>query len=65
MLVSFVYVVACRLFGLVLLLAGLLTAWEVPLLRTVHGGPGPDTLHVVVINGFTSAWVITSSERPL
>jgi hypothetical protein len=44
--------------ALVLLLAGLLTAWEVPLLRTVHGGPGPDTLHVVVINGFTSAWVL-------
>jgi hypothetical protein len=43
----------------VLLLAGLLTAWEVPLLKSVHSGPGPDTLHVVVINSFTSAWVLT------
>lgn len=45
--------------GLVLLLTGLLTAWEVPLLRSFHSGPGPDTWHIVIINAFTSAWVLS------
>lgn len=43
-----------------LLLAGILTAFEIPLLnrfQRVTGG-GPDTLHIVFINGFTSAWVL-------
>jgi hypothetical protein len=45
--------------ALVLLLTGLLTAWEVPLLRSFHGGPGPDTWHIVTINAFTAAWVLS------
>lgn len=44
--------------ALVLILVGLLTAWEVPLLEQFHVGSGPDTLHIVFINGFTSAWIL-------
>ena len=44
--------------ALVLLLIGLLTAWEVRLLEEFHVGGGPDTLHIVFINGFTSAWIL-------
>ncbi len=44
--------------ALVLLLIGFLTAWEVPLLERIPGGGGPDTLHIVFINGFTSAWIL-------
>lgn len=44
--------------ALVLLLAGLLTAWELPLLSKFHQGNGPDTLHIVFIKGFTDAWIL-------
>ena len=36
-----------------LVLIGLATAWEVPLLRMVHGGPGPKVEDFVSINAFT------------
>jgi hypothetical protein len=45
--------------ALVLLLIGLLTFWEVPLLERFHVGGGPDTLLVVFINSFTAAWVLS------
>lgn len=46
--------------ALVLVLIGLLTAWEVPLLDKFHNGPGPDTWHIIFINGFTSAWILAT-----
>jgi hypothetical protein len=44
--------------ALLLGLVALATAWELPLLSTIHSGPGPDTMHLVWINGFTAAWII-------
>jgi len=42
----------------VLLLIGLATACELPLMNTLPIGGGPDTLHLVCINTFTSAWIL-------
>ena len=43
----------------ILVLVGLLTAWEIPLLSRFHGGGGrPDTMHMVAINSVTAAWVL-------
>lgn len=42
----------------VLLLIGIATACELPLLETFHRGGGPDTLHLVWINAFSSAWIL-------
>jgi hypothetical protein len=42
----------------VLVVAGLMTAWEIPLLGMFHRGPGPNTGHVMTINAFTAAWIL-------
>lgn len=44
--------------ALVLLLIGVVTVSEVPLLESIHGGGGPDTFHIVFINSITSAWIL-------
>lgn len=43
---------------LTLLLISLATAWELPLLSVFNQAPGPDALHLVWINLFTSAWIL-------
>jgi hypothetical protein len=45
--------------GVVLILIGLFTAWEMPLLSRFYRGPGLDTQLLVAINGFTSAWILS------
>jgi hypothetical protein len=43
----------------VLVLIGFATAWEMPLLRLVGGGPGPKTEDFIAINGFTAAILLS------
>ena len=43
---------------LILALIALATAWEHPLLLKVAPGRGPEVMHFVWINTFTSAWVL-------
>jgi hypothetical protein len=43
---------------LVLVLIGLMTAWELPLLRSFHSGPGPQTEDFIAINAFTALIVL-------
>jgi hypothetical protein len=43
----------------ILILIVLATFWELALLRTIHGGPGPDERHLIWINAFTVAWILT------
>jgi hypothetical protein len=45
---------------LALLLVGFATAWELPLLRTIGAGRGggPDAMHFIWINVFTTAWIL-------
>lgn len=45
-------------FAVVLLLVGVLTAFEVPLFNRFDSGGMPDSLFFVFINGFTSAWIL-------
>jgi hypothetical protein len=42
----------------VLVLIGLGTAWELPLMRAFQTATGPDTWHFVWINGVQAAWVL-------
>ena len=43
---------------LVLVVIGLATAFELPLLRRVHAGPGPQVGHLIGINAFTAGWIL-------
>lgn len=43
-----------------LVLIGLATAWEVPLLRLVHSGAGPKVQDFIAINAFTAAAMLAS-----
>jgi hypothetical protein len=43
---------------LVLVLIGVMTAWELPLLRALHSGPGPQTEDFIAINAFTALIVL-------
>ena len=43
-----------------LVLIGLATAWEVPLLRLVHSGAGPKVQDFIAINGFTAAVMLAA-----
>jgi hypothetical protein len=42
-----------------LVLIGLATTWELPLLAIVHSGPGPKAQHFIAINFFTAAIMLT------
>jgi hypothetical protein len=42
-----------RAVALVLVLIGLATAWEFPLLKSFHGGPRPELPDFIAINVFT------------
>jgi hypothetical protein len=42
----------------ILLLIGLGTAWELPLMRAFQTAPGPDTWHFVWINAVQAAWIL-------
>jgi hypothetical protein len=42
----------------VLLLIGVATAFEVPLINSFASGGGPDVWHLVWLNTFTSAWIL-------
>lgn len=44
--------------GVVLVLIGLLTAFELPLLNRFHSGGIQENLLFVFINGFTAAWIL-------
>lgn len=43
---------------LMLILVGLATAWERPLLDRFHSGPGPDVVHLIWINGIAAGWIL-------
>lgn len=43
---------------LVLILIGLATAWELPLLDVFDRHSGPETMHFVWINAITSGWIL-------
>lgn len=42
----------------VLLLIGVATAFELPLINSFAKGSGPDVLHLVWLNAFTSVWIL-------
>lgn len=44
--------------GAILVLIALGTATEMPLLRTFSRGPGPNMMHLIWINFFTTLWVL-------
>ena len=44
--------------GLILLLTGLITVFELPLLQTVAPGPGPNVGHFIALNAFAASSVL-------
>ena len=43
---------------IVIVLIGLATICEVPVLSQFHKGAGPDTFHIIWINAFTATWLL-------
>lgn len=43
---------------LTLVLIGLATAWERPLLDKFNSGPGPDVFHLIWINAIAAGWIL-------
>lgn len=44
---------------LAMIFMSLATVSEVPLLSNFHTGPGPDIFHIIAINAFTAAWILS------
>jgi len=44
---------------LAMIFMSLATVSEVPLLSNFHTGPGPDIYHIIAINAFTAAWILS------